>query len=795
MIRFKFTAFPAGKTGLAPARLRQGIGAWSLLGAGAALACLGAVRADAKTAPRSRAVSGRHRAVGVSGSALGPGDVIKVTVLRHTELSSDSLTIPQSGQINLPDAGAVQVAGLTPTETARRIARALSGTLIDPQVTVELKQARERKMVVLGAVAKPGLYEMSTGWRISDAYAAAGGVSGRIDETAAILTHAGAGARPINIDLKAVSSNPASPKNLFLREGDTLAFRALETKRVTISGDVQKPGAYPLRQTPRVLDALTLAGELKNRTDETTATLTRGGKLQALDVQAIKDDPASRANVALRAGDVLVFTARDPKAVIVSGDVVKPDRYPLRRAPRLQEAINAAGGLKEGLPRTRGFLFRGVQKIPLDLVAAQTQGTPEFNIKLEDGDRLEFESVPLLQVTVTGPFVRNAGNFQLAPDAGVAQAVAQAGGATVPFDQLVTTIARGGQIIPVDLAQAALDPRANIRLQSGDAVFVNEPNIIRVQVAGAVNKQGALRVAPGTTLLDALNGGAGGLSIQPEEARITVVRSLSGGARTLGVSAPSVGHGTIANGAGATLVSASQVVGDRQVFAVDAVALLSRTDLTQNPALQDGDLVSVTQVKNPTVIISGQVVKTGPYQINAGEGIVQLLARAGGATPDAALSQVVLQRRNGESRVVDVYPEVKTGQKSSVSLEDGDTITVPENRARIVVLNAVQKPGPYSIPEHGTLTVTDAINLAGGARDRGIKEVGLLRPNPQAPGGAERRIVSLEKIYKGDLSQNLVLQPGDAVYVPDAKAPRTGLLASLGQIIGTISGFRYLAGG
>lgn len=795
MIRFQFAVSPKGGTGFAPARARRGAFAWSLAGFGAVLCCFSAVPADAK--PQSGA-SRRVATTPVSSSALGPDDVISVTVLRHPELSSESVTIPQSGQISVPEAGAVRVVGQTPAQAARTIARALSQTLIDPQVTVALKQARQRLVFVQGAVAKPGPYDIKAGWRISEAFAAAGGLSGRVDETSGSLTHKGAGGRPIPIDLKAVISNAASPKNVLLREGDTLAFAALETKIVTISGDVQKPGPYPLRQAPRVLNALSLAGELKGRSDETSATLTRGGRLSTINIQAIKDDPASSANLSLKAGDVLMFTAHDAKIVTVGGDVRTTGIYPLRQAKNLLAALTLAGGPKEDTARTRVTLFRDGKESPLDLAQAEVQNTPEFNVSLKNGDFLLVKSVPLLQVAVTGPFIRNAGNFQLAPDAGVAQAIAQANGTTVPFDQLVTTIVRGAQIIPVDLAQAALDPRANIPLKSGDAVFVNEPAIIRVQVAGAVKNQGKLRVAPKTTLLDVLNGGAGGLSIPAEEARITVVRALAKGTQT-GASAlyapapPDSGGGPAANGS-ATPQAGSEARDDRQVIRVDATALLGRTDLGQNVTLQDGDQVSVTQIRNPTVIVSGQVAKTGPYQVSEDEGISQLLARAGGATPNASLSSVIL-KRGGQSRVVDVYDEVHSGGKPTVNLQDGDTVIVPENPFQVRVINAVQKPGFYAIPERGMLTVTDAINLAGGPRDRAApKQVGVLRPDPRAQNGVQRIVVDLDKFGKGDLSQNVVLRPGDIVYVPEAKAPRAGLLASLGQVIGTFTGLRYLTG-
>lgn len=732
MIRFN-AAFPGAKTGLALARARQnahqnarrGARVWGFLGVGMALSCLAAVSAGAKPSlqtkskAKAKAVFGRRVVPTASEAAslLGPDDVISVTVLRHPELSDDTLTIPASGQIVLPEAGTVRVAGQTPTQAAQSIARALSRTLVFPEVAVKIKQARERRVVVIGAVAKTSSYIIKAGWRISDALAAAGGLPGgsHLDETAGTLTRAGS--LPINIDLKSVFDNPSSPQNLRLREGDTLSFSALDIKTITVSGDVKTAGRFPLRQARRLLDALTLAG-----------------------------------------------------------------------------------GTTQNTERTRVTLFRDGQEQALDLAQAELQNTPQFNVSLQSGDFLLVKSVPLLQVTVTGPFVRNSGNYQLAPGAGVAQAVAQAGGATVPFDQVVATIARGQRIIAVDLARAALDPRANIALQSGDAVFVNEPKIIRVQVAGAVNKQGALRIAPGTTLLDALNGGAGGLSILAAEARINVVRTLSSGAQLLGVSAPlaSAAPGNALDGAtqagGASGLLKTQVTGDRQVIAVDAVALIGRTDLSQNVVLQDGDLVSVTQVKDPTVIISGQVVKTGPYQIVPGEGVTQLLARAGGATGDAALTRVVLQR-GGQSRVLDVYNEVTLGQKTNVTLENGDTVIVPENISRVIVMNAVQKPGSYAIPEHRILTVTDAINLAGGARDRAApKQIGLLRPNPRVQGGVERRVLDFDKFGKGDLSQNVALLPGDIVFVPEARAPRAGLLNSLGQVVGAFTGLRILTG-
>ncbi len=547
----------------------------------------------------------------------------------------------------------------------------------------------------------------------------------------------------------------------------TVSLRTQRPRQVFVSGAIAKTGVYDIKPNWRVSEALTAAGGVTGRADEATATLARGGiKLLDINVQTIQDNPASPQNVRLLPGDSLIFSSQ-PRFVTVSGAVVKPDIYPLGRAPRLLDAINAAGDTKDPDHRVRITLVRRGKTSELNLQEALV--SPEANIRLENNDLISVETIPALQVTVTGPFIKNAGNFQLAPDSGVAQAIAQAGGLTVPAEQVVAGVRRGAKFIPVDLMRAGVDPSKDIPLQSGDLVVVNEPDIIRVQVTGTVTRPGELRLPPRVSLREAI-ARAGGLGIKPEEARISVLRTPVANSNTTGeiVAAP------------------------RQTsLQVDAVALFSQNDLRQNVVLQEGDLVSVTQVQNAVVIVTGEVKTPGPYTIKEGEGLAELIARAGGQTAEASLSRVVL-KRGTDSQTVDVYNAVTLGQKSDVTLQSGDFVVVPRNEARVIVMQAVQRPGNYAIPENRTLTVTDALGLAGGPRDRAtIKEVALLRPNPRAENGVERRIVSLEKIYKGDLRENVALQNGDVIYVPEAKA-KGSLLGGLGAVINTLIGIRFL---
>ncbi|RYG86814.1 MAG: hypothetical protein EON58_21310, partial [Alphaproteobacteria bacterium] len=346
-----------------------------------------------------------------------------------------------------------------------------------------------------------------------------------------------------------------------------------------------------------------------------------------IDLNVVLANPASTENRFVQTGDVLSLEALEPQRITVSGDVLKPDLYPLRRAPRLLDALNAAGGLRQRASETRGILLRNGKRIELNLSDAVELRAPAANISLEPGDLITVENIPLLQVTVTGPFIKNAGNFQLSPQAGVVQAIAQAGGLTVPAEQVVAVVRRGMQVLPVDLTKAAVNPGADVRLQTGDAVLLNEPEVMRVQITGAVNRPGELRLPPGTPVLEAI-ARAGGLGLKPEVTRISILRNPRSATST---------ETTI-----------------RQTpLQVDTAALYTQNDLSQNVRLQDGDLVSITQIQSSFVTISGEVSRPGPYEIQPGETLPELLARAGGQTSEAALTRVVL-KRGADAQTVDV---------------------------------------------------------------------------------------------------------------------------------------------
>lgn len=122
---------------------------------------------------------------------IGVGDTLAVSVFEPggglfsgsgtTTSSSGTQMLPplvvgRSGGVPVPFAGEVQVQGLTPTQAAAAVRRALTGKVANPQVIVTIANNASNAVTVLGEVRNPGRQPLSSSHdRILDVIAAAGG--------------------------------------------------------------------------------------------------------------------------------------------------------------------------------------------------------------------------------------------------------------------------------------------------------------------------------------------------------------------------------------------------------------------------------------------------------------------------------------------------------------------------------------------------------------------------------------------------------------------------------------------
>lgn len=231
------------------------------------------------------------------------------------------------------------------------------------------------------------------------------------------------------------------------------------------------------------------------------------------------------------------------------------------------------------------------------------------------------------------------------------------------------------------------------------------------------------------------------------------------------------------------------------------------------------------------ISVAGEVSRPGGYTLGR-EGtqfpsLVNALQVAGGVTQSADVRQVLIQRRAGVSEpaneppviVADLWQFLTTGDaRNNVTLRDGDTIFVPtrttydpeESRQlavasfaadesqplNIAVIGEVFRPGPYTVT--GTArtgdaglpggssggggippTVTRAIQVAGGIKPQAnIREIQIYR---RTRSGQQQTIaINLwDLLAEGDITEDVVLQEGDSVFIPQAAELLPGELAEV----------------
>ncbi len=165
---------------------------------------------------------------------LGVGDVIQITLFESAAgglfipaeagsrpgnfISIPQQTVDASGQITVPYAGRVQVAGRTPEDVEAAIRTALADRAIEPQAVLTLNQSRANEVSVLGDVNTPNKVAINPGGeRVLDLISRAGGISIPAREAYVTIQRNG---RTSTVYLQRLLNNPR--ENIFVYPGDII---------------------------------------------------------------------------------------------------------------------------------------------------------------------------------------------------------------------------------------------------------------------------------------------------------------------------------------------------------------------------------------------------------------------------------------------------------------------------------------------------------------------------------------------------------------------------------------------
>lgn len=444
--------------------------------------------------------------------------------------------------------------------------------------------------------------------------------------------------------------------------------------------------------------------------------------------------------------EVEVKTAR-PRLARAIGAVRTPGTYDVKPNWRVVDLIAAAGGLSTKPTRATGRIIRHGTIIPIDVPRslAEPDGAANFSVMPNDLLVLDESTVPY-QVTVSGKIAK-PGAYDLEDGLTLTKLLARAGGATDGAALKKTQVLRNGIPIDLDISEAQLQnpasPAAQFALQVGDVLIIPE-NQARYGVLGQVARPAYYPL--------------------PEDGKDSTLLKLlanSGGA---------LPDADLRN---ATITHTD--AGNAQVTPVDLSAML-QGQAPDNQTLRAGDVLFVP--RRMTITVFGQVNKPGAYDLDERTTIPSLIAQAGNLTPGAALSKAFVMR-NGARLPLDLRSLFAGGtpdpQTDLFHFQAGDVLMVPENQVRYAVMGQVARPGTYTYPEkQGEATVLKALADAGGPlpgnseMSANLKGASIVRV---VNGQSTVVPVDINALFQkgAAVADNVVLQPGDILYIPPKK--------------------------
>jgi polysaccharide export outer membrane protein len=224
------------------------------------------------------------------------------------------------GEITLPLAGTVRVAGLPTADAERTIAHRFhqTGAFNQPQVSVFDKEYATQGVSVMGEVQKPGIYPVMACRNLLDLISAAGGTTAKAGNTVTI-THRDRSSDPEAVSL-AYGSDPTPVANIAIRPGDTVVVSKAGV--VYVVGDVREPAGIIMDNSKlTVLQAIAMARGTTPTAALGSAKLIRKGSngSQEIPIPLNKILSAKSPDISLQPDDIIFVPTSAAKSATRRG--------------------------------------------------------------------------------------------------------------------------------------------------------------------------------------------------------------------------------------------------------------------------------------------------------------------------------------------------------------------------------------------------------------------------------------------------------------------------------------------
>lgn len=469
---------------------------------------------------------------------LGPGDEVIIDIW-GTNQATIRRTISPDGTINIPDVGMISLNGMTIKEADAYMKRKLGqiysvdGEDAKSEIKLSLGNIRTIQVNMMGEVANPGTYYLSSLSNIYHALHRAGGVSSLGSLRAIQLIRKGKVIAVIDIyDF----IRDGKTNETILEEGDIINVPTYDII-VDIAGNVKRPMSYELKKGETIADLIDYAAGFTG--DAYTKNI-RMIRKNGSEYQIFTVNEPDYGSFALMEGDALTVGAmldRFENKLEIKGAVYRPGTYELGDEIRtVKQLIAKAEGLKGDAFTNRALITREREDLTLEIlpvdIGAIMAGTAS-DVQLVKNDILYIPSIHDLKdlgsITVDGE-VAKPGTFVYAENTTLEDAIMLAGGLLESASTVKIEVSRRiknaasttqtdtiGQVYTFSFKDGyVLDGETGFLLQPYDRVYVRRsPGYVAqtsVAVEGEVIFPGSYILTHKEERLSDLIGKAGGLN-------------------------------------------------------------------------------------------------------------------------------------------------------------------------------------------------------------------------------------------------------------------------------------------
>ena len=605
---------------------------------------------------------------------LGPGDQLVIEVWGASQANITQKVTPD-GYITIPDVGPIQVNGLTVQAASNKIRAKLSkiysgmGTTnvdLSTDVKVSLGQIRTIQVNIMGEVAQPGTYALSSFSTVFHALYKAGGIS-QLGSLRNIKVVRG-GRTVATVDVYDYILHGRSHSDIRLQEGDVILASPYDAL-VLVKGKIKRPMYYEMKRTESIRTLIDYAGGFTNDAYTSAVTVERNDEKERTICSV---DDMNYGVFKVKDGDVVSVGAildRYNNRIEIKGAVYRPGFYELgKEISTVRDLITKADGLLEDAFTNRAVLHRENLDKTLEIISVNVKGVldgTEPDITLQRNDVLFIPSKYDLEakgtIEISGE-VYSPGIFPYAENTKLEDLIIMAGGLTESASKVRVDIARRLNDPNSTKKQKEISKMFSFAVKDGfvvegDPGFILEPYDqvfvrrspgytpkVNVSITGEVEFEGSYAINERNERLSDLIAHAGGLTGFAYlkgarlERQLTEEEYLQ--AKEL---LTMVASNNQISGNDSIIIPA---VSRTYTVAIDLEKIMSNPHSSLDPVLQDGDAVIIPQLMT-TVQVTGSVRKPNSVVYNPDMKLKDYISEAGGYAERARKSGTFILYPNG----------------------------------------------------------------------------------------------------------------------------------------------------